>query len=145
MRIDLRQGIELNADEVFQNMATDLGLLKALGLLLRLAPCGLWFGGIPCDSYGFLSSPTHSRSAVNPFGKPLPFVMTGSILCTRYAMLALIAIIRMGVWACEQPDRSTLQFMPPMELLFRQYLQPLMVKWFGAYINIFLAQQVSIH
>ena len=124
-----RQGYDWESDAVFQNLATDLGLLKAIGLLLRLCPEGLWFGGVPCDSFGFLSSPTHGRTALQPFGRPFPFVYQGNILCTRFVMLAIISIIRGCVWAVEQPERSTIAHLPPMQVLLRPYLCPLMVKW----------------
>ena len=103
---DPRQGFDHEADPVFQNLGSDLGLLKAMGLLMHLGPLGLWYGGLPCDSFGFLSSPTHGRGALTPWGNPWPFVFSGNVLCTRYAMLALIAIIRGCVWALEQPEKQ---------------------------------------
>ena len=48
-------------------------------------------------------------------------------------MLAVICIIRGCVWAVEQPDRTALAHMPPMQVLLRPYLQPLMVKWSFGY------------
>ena len=101
-----------------------------MGLLMRLGLLGLWYGGVPCDSFGFLSSPTHGRGALTPWGNPWPFVFTGNVLCTRYAMLALVAIIRGCVWALEQPEKTTIMHMPPFAVLMREYLRPLMVKWF---------------
>lgn len=138
-----RQGFDCNADQVFQNLSSTLGLLKAASLMLRLAPRGLWFGGIPCNSFGYMSSPTHERSSMNPFGSLFPFVTTGNILCTRYVMLAVVAIIRGCVWAAEQPDRSTLEHMPPMKLLFQHFLHPLQVKWCFSRVNLQCAKLFS--
>lgn len=115
---------------MFQNLGTTLGLLKAIALMLRVCPEGLLYGGIPCCSFGFLSSPTHGRGALCPWGNPFPFVYMGNILSTRFALLAVIGIIRGCVWACEQPEKTTITHLPPMELLMRSYLRPLMAKWF---------------
>ncbi len=126
----LRQGFDWTADEIYQNLGTDLGFLKGIGLLLRLAQNGLFFGGVPCDSFGFMSSPTHGRSSLCPFGNHFPFVHLGNLLTTRYGMLALVCIIRGCVWAIEQPERSAIAYLPAIQLLLREYLQPRMVKWF---------------
>jgi hypothetical protein len=90
----LRQGFDHLKDSVFQDLGSEMGLLKALSLVLRLSPLGLLFGGVPCESFGFMASPTHQRSALHPWGAPFPFVYLGNVLCTRFCLLALIAIIR---------------------------------------------------
>ena len=126
----IRQGFEHDADPVFQNLGTDLGFLKALALMMRLHPLGLWYGGVPCCSFGFLSSPTHGRGALTPWGNPWPFVYAGNVLCTRYITLALLALIRGCVWMLEQPEKTTISHIPPVQLLMRDYLRPLMAKWF---------------
>lgn len=64
----LRQGFEVEIDPVFQDLGSDLGLLKA---------------------------------------------------------------IRGCVWAVEQPERTSIVHMPPLQMLMHSFLRPLMVKWFG--------------
>ena len=126
---DPRQGYDWNADQVFQNLATTVGLLKAIGLVLRLTPLGLLFGGVPCDSFGFMSSSLHGRDAISPWGNPYTFVELGNILCTRYALLACLSMARGCVWMLENPLRTAIAYMPPIQLLLKRELRPLLCKW----------------
>ena len=126
----LRQAFDVEDDQVFQDFSTDLGMMKALSLVLRLAPFGLFFAGLPCDSYNFMASATHGRHALAPWGNPFPFVHRGNVFVCRFAMLVLVSMIRGCVWAMEHPLRTTVQHMPPMEILLRDYFRPRMAKWF---------------
>ena len=126
----LRQGFDHLKDSVFEDLGSEMGLLKALSLVLRLSPLGLLFGGVPCESFGFMASPTHQRSALDPWGAPFPFVYLGNVLCTRFCILALISMIRGCVWALENPLRTCIDTMPPIQLLLHRQLRPLLVKWF---------------
>ena len=99
-------------------------------LILRIKSKGLFFGGVPCDSMGFLSSPTHKRSALFPWGAPYGFVYTGNILCCRFSMMVLISISRGVVWGLENPERTAINHVPPIGLLLQSFLRPLTVKWY---------------
>ena len=68
----LRQGMDVESDPVSHNLLSEIGFLKGLELTLRLMAFALFFGGLPCKSYTFISSATHQRSAVQPNGKTLP-------------------------------------------------------------------------
>jgi len=128
----LRQAFELEADGVFCDMMSDVGFMKGVELVLRLVPLALLYGGVPCESYGFMSSGTHQRAACQPWGHtPYPFVWRGNVMATRFVLLAVLAIVRNCVWMAEQPDRSYLIHLPPMQLLFHRCLKPRMVKWRG--------------
>ena len=125
-----RQGFDWVSDEIYQNLGSDLGFLKALQLLLRVVPLGLLFGGVPCDSFIFLSSSVHQRDATNPWGNPWPFVFQGNVLCTRFCLIALMCICRGCVWMLENPLRTAIEYMPPVQLLLQKHFHPLVVKWY---------------
>ena len=125
----LRQGFDSGKDAITMNLLTDLGFLNAIGLSLRLMVFGLLFGGVPCESYSFMSSGTHERSAAAPSGKAYPFVIEGSTMASRFAFLALLVISRGGCWMAENPFRSVLEIMPCMQLLLNSILRPLKVYW----------------
>ena len=128
----LRQGLDICNDQCFGDLTSDCGFLKALELVLRLKPLGLLHGGIPCCSFGFMSSPTHARTALEPWGNLLfSFVFVGNVCATRFALLALLAVVRKCVWMLEQPGRSALVHLPPIQLLLRLELRPRLVKWSG--------------
>lgn len=107
-----------------------MGFPTAPRLILRIKSKGLFFGGVPCDSMGFLSSPTHKRSALFPWGAPYGFVYTGNILCCRFSMMVLISISRGVVWGLENPERTAINHVPPIGLLLQSFLRPLTVKWY---------------
>lgn len=111
------------------NILNDLGLLHGISLTLRIAVFGLLFGGVPCESYTFMSSGTHARSAADPNGNPWPFVIEGSTMACRFVFLALLAISRGVVWGLENPKRSILKVMPCIQLLMNPILQPRQVYW----------------
>ena len=127
---ELRQGFDITDEDVENNLLSEVGFLKALLLALRLQPFGLYYGALPCDSFGWMSCGTHGRSATSPGGKPHPFVVEGNIVLCRWMMLALIAVVRGCVWMAENPGRTTLQVMPAMKHLMSEKLRPLMVRWF---------------
>lgn len=110
-------------------MLSDLGFCKALELALRLMSFGLLFGAIPCQSLGFMSSATHGRSSARPEGNPYPFVVEGSTFVARFSIIALVVLVRGGVWAAENPARTALSYMPDLGVLLNPCLRPLMVNW----------------
>jgi hypothetical protein len=126
----LRQGMDVESDPVSHNLLSEIGFLKGLELTLRLMAFALFFGGLPCKSYTFISSATHQRSAVQPNGNPFPFVIEGSTLLCRWSIMALIAVARGAVWMLEHPDRTTVDLMPSFQALMPLKLKPLMVRWF---------------
>lgn len=127
----LRQSYEFTREQVFEDMCSDLGFMKALQLALRIKPFGLMYGGVPCESFSFMGSATHGRHATNPFGNAWPFVARGSICCTRLVLLALLCTVRGGVWFIENPALTVLPHFPAVRLLMQKALMPLQVKWSG--------------
>ena len=127
----LRQPYEIEREPVFENLDTDLGFLRCLNLCMRLVPFGLWYGAIPCCSFIFLSMATHQRTSENPWGAPQEFVYTSNCIASRYCLLALIAIIRGCVWCIENPLRTYVDLLPPVQLLLRPHFKPMLSKWFN--------------
>ena len=125
-----RQGLDKNVDPVFQDLTSDTGFAKALQVLLRVVVGGLLFGGVPCNSFGFMSQGGHQRSALQPWGREeFMFVEEGSVLASRFAIMCLIACCRGVTWFLENPGRSTISMIPPLQLLLRPELRPLTVRW----------------
>ena len=130
MGLDLRQGFDLSHDPVFGDFTSDVGFMKSIELVLRLTLDGLLYGGLPCASFGFLSSPTHERSAMEPWGNlKFPFVCVGNVCATRFAVLVCLAVVRGCSWMLEQPGKTALLFLPPIKLLLQPALRPRMVRW----------------
>ena len=119
-------------DPVFGDFTTTVGFMKGVELTLRLVVNGLLFGGLPCQSMGFMSSPTHKRSPADPWGDLRhPFVWIGNVCATRFTLLVCLAIVRRGTWMLEQPGRTALPWLPPIRLLLQPKLRPRLVKWRG--------------
>lgn len=130
LKCEPRQGFDLELDNVFQDMSSDIGLFKSIELVLRLLPGGLLHGGVPCQSFGFMSCATHGRDGGNPWGNNYPFVLLGNVCATRFAFLSLLVAVRGGYWLLENPGRTTIDLLPPIRLLLNPYLLPRSVKWF---------------
>ena len=127
--VNPRQGFDFKEDVTF-DLRSDTGFCKGLLLSLRLLAFGLCYGAVPCDSLGWMSSGTHQRSSVCPSGnQTCAFVVEGSIFCTRFMIFALVSAIRGSVWFAENPSRTSLTYMPPIQLLMHPLLMPLIVKW----------------
>eukprot|EP00435_Cladocopium_sp_Y103_P018677 s1067_g4.t1 len=123
-RYVFEQAYELEADGVFCDMMSDVGFIKGAELVLRMVPLALLYGGIPCESYGFMSSGTRRRAASQPWGHAYCFVFRGNVIATRFVLLAMLAIVRNCLWMAEQPDRSFLIHLPPMQVLFHRTAGP---------------------
>ena len=102
---------------------------------MRLQIYGLLFGGVPCNSFAFMASATHARSYLDPWGRSFSFVYEGNVVCTRFALLALVAICRKCFWMLENPLRTMLEHMPPILWLLQDYLNPLVVRWYWTQNN----------
>lgn len=129
-RLDPRQGFDITNDVVTQDLLHTNGFLMALSLMLRLVPMGLVFGALPCQSFVWLSSSTHDRHGLSPYGaQTSPFVMVGNTLCARLSLLILVGICRQCLWIVENPLRSIFTEMPAMLHLLHEKLKPLIVTW----------------
>ena len=104
--------------------------LALLRLLLRVRPLGLLYAGLPCDSMGFMSSSVHQRSALDPWGAPRVFVFLGNLLSCRLSILVLVGIARGVTWMLENPLRTAVDYLPPIQWLLQPHLRPLLAQWF---------------
>lgn len=138
-----RQAFELSKDAVFGDLTSDLGFVNAIELTLRLVPLGLLFGGVPCESFGFMAAGTHGRSATSPWGNPFPFCRIGNVCATRFAILVCLCIIRGCTWMLEQPGRTTLHHLPPIQILLHHCFKPRLVRWSGP--QYFFSYNCQLH
>lgn len=130
--LSLRQGYDIEKDPVFDDFTSEVGLLRAIELVLRLSVLGLLYAAIPCQSFGFMSSNTHGRSGARPWGEEVfEFVEVGSICACRFAILALLGMTRKCVWMIENPSNTTLHHIPSIQLLLRPELRPRSIRWIG--------------
>ena len=60
---------------------------------------------------------------------PLDLYILGNVLCCRFSMMVLICIGRGVVWGLENPERTAINHVPPIDLILQSFLRPLTVKW----------------
>ena len=89
-----------------------LGFTIAVQKLLRVLAGGLFWSGLPCSSFIFMSQGSSGRHKSNPSGNNSLLTRTGNKLCCRWTLLVMLAIARGVYWVCEQPSSS---FAPKME------------------------------
>ena len=130
-----RQGFEVTSKPVVEDISTTMGLVNAARLVLRLKPKALLALGMPCNSFGFMSSSQHARCEQLPHGdEKFPFVCTGNMLGYRTAILALIGCVRMAVFFLENPERSKCIILPVLKnIMSFKLLRPQTCKWPDAY------------
>lgn len=117
---------------MFQDFTQDSGYLVALALTLRLVPQALLFGGIPCQSFGYMSVGTHKRTGAAPWGESQhPFVWIGNVCATRFALLAILATVRNCKWVFEQPGGTTIHHLPPIRFLLDPIFTPRSTRWWA--------------
>ena len=133
INVDLRQPYDIDRDQVFNDLLSAPGMVKALALALRLQQRGLLFAGLPCSSYIFISSATHKRTITNPWGEEAwRFVKDGNCLGSRFALLVCVAIARGATWLVENPQSTRIFWLPPLKwLLQKRGLGGQAVRWWG--------------
>ena len=126
--------MDYEKDGFAYNLLSDVGFLYAIRQVLRVKEDGLSFWGLPCDSFGFMSSPGHQRTWRNPFGCGYhKFVVAGNILATRMVCLLCLSVVRRLRFFVEQPDRSMAMIFPYLQhLLSFPHVQVQRVTWLGA-------------
>jgi hypothetical protein len=98
---------EIDKDPVMCDLTTDIGMLHAVGLVLRLKVGGLLWGGVPCSSWVWVNRATSRRTQNCPLGNPKePSVRRANLLVVRWTLLVLLAVSRGCLWLCEQPMSS---------------------------------------
>ena len=132
-RACVRQGYDLNRDAVVENILSTMGFMRATALGLRLQACGLLYAAIPCNSYSYMSSSLHKRTDQNPHGdRTRPFVVEGTCVAARTALIIILCISRSVSWFVENPSSSRLNSSPFFKyLLARPDLQGDTVRWPG--------------
>lgn len=109
----LRQGVDILKDAYIHNLMTVMGLVWGIRQILRVRHGGLCFFALPCQSFGFLSSPLHARSADDPWGsRKWSFVLQGNLLAARTSLLWLLAAARSCAVLLENPGRSKVVEIP---------------------------------
>lgn len=109
---------EIEDDAQKFDLLSDEGMLRAVGLTLRLKVGALLFGGHPCSTFVWLSRGSTRRSASRPLGDPLcAAAQKANQMASRFSLLILLAVARGAVWLVEQPCSSLLKNHPRFSLL----------------------------
>ena len=98
------------------------GFFQCLQHTLRLDEFGLLFGGVPCNSFTWISSSQHNRNESNGFmgnWEKYSWVELMNILATRAAICIAVALSRRCYFMVENPDRSTLPSFPYFDHLLQ--------------------------
>ena len=130
----LRQGYDVEKDQIFQNIANTYGLLTGVRNVLRVKEKGLLFLGLPCNSHTWVSSSQHQRGPVNPYGnQAYDFVKRGNLIAYRSALIICIGLVRGLVWLLENPSGSRCIYLPVLHglLQFKQLLGSQQCRWWG--------------
>ena len=119
---------------------TRYGYIVALQYLLRVRAGGLLFGGLPCSLHVWMSRGTSKKTRANPrglLGEGLGFaadcVRVANLIAARYAIMALICLVRSIFWLTEQPSSSVAQFLP--YIVHALHPDQMMVGFAGAVIQ----------
>mmetsp|Transcript_85335 Transcript_85335/g.135247 ORF Transcript_85335/g.135247 Transcript_85335/m.135247 type:complete len:372 (+) Transcript_85335:17-1132(+) len=133
-----RYDIALDADSM--DFTTVYGYIVALQYLLRVRAGGLLFGGLPCSLHVWMSRGTSKKTRANPrglLGEGLGFaadcVRVANLIAARYAIMALICLVRSIFWLTEQPSSSVAQFLP--YIVHALHPDQMMVGFAGAVIQ----------
>ena len=101
-----------------QDLSTVVGLLLGILQVLRLRKGALLWLGVPCSSFGFMSSSVHKRTWRDPLGDiQRSFVSMGNVLSARACLLAALAMVRKSYYFIEHPQQSMLQAFPYVRFL----------------------------
>ena len=133
-----RQGFECESKPIVEDICTTMGLVNAVRLILRLKPKSLLALGLPCNSFGYMSSSLHCRSNELPHGREhYPFVCLGNQIGYRSELLTLLGVVRMVLWFLENPERSKCVVLPVLERISSaNVLRSRTCKWSDAYKSV---------
>ena len=135
----LRQGFDIERNEVIEDLTGTMGFLKGVSLCLRLQRRGLLYMGLPCNSHTFMSCSQHKRGYFRPCGdETYGFVVEGNMIAFRAGILILLAIARSVVWLLENPGNSRCVYLPVLEYLlkFQNLLGSSRTGWSGPYLLV---------
>lgn len=126
MPYDVHRGGNYRKEE---DLTTFEGFATAVLYCLRGSPGFLLWGGIPCNSFGFMAQSGHQRSEQQPFGNRLrAWVQLGNTLASRFFILAALSVARKGFYAIENPGQSRLIWFPYYRIL-AQYIPHFKGRW----------------
>ena len=130
----LRQGFDIEREEVLENMESSMGFLNSIRLALRIQRHGLAMLGLPCNSPSFMSSSVHARSESLPFGnEEKTLVVYGNKLAYRTTLIILLCLVKGVTWFLENPGGSKCLLLPAFANLLelRNLLGTTTCNWWG--------------
>ena len=100
-------------------------------------------GGLPCSGQIWISSGSTGKSREDPRGDiTQPCTQLANKLACRFALVALLCLVRQVWWLAEQPGSSVARHLPYLELALAPamntlgFAQGIFQKvWFGSCIN----------
>lgn len=79
---------------------------------------GLLFAGLPCSAHVWINSGTSKKNRLDPRGSmDQESTVIGNMLACRFALVALVALVRQIWWVTEQPNSSVAQYLPYLEIV----------------------------
>ena len=94
----------------------------ALQYVLRLRAGALLMCGLPCSLHVWLSRGTSGKSRENPrgdcdgFTASMKKTMEANMIACRFALIALVCLVRQVWWVTEQPSSSVAHYLEYLEL-----------------------------
>lgn len=140
---DPRSGFDILADGVGQDLATTIGFATAIRNVLRCKCRALFYVGLPCNSFTFMTSSRHQRSAARPYGcEAYKFVVEGNMVAARSCLLIALSVVRGLSWFLENPKRSACIYLPYLRfLLAHPALNAEVVTWWGPNLSSICSTQ----
>lgn len=97
------------------------GYLVALQYTMRLKPGALLMCGLPCSLHVWISRGTSGKSRQNPRGNcegstAHTCTQKANLIACRFALVALLCMVRCVWWLTEQPSSSVAHWLPYIEL-----------------------------
>ncbi|CAL1137169.1 unnamed protein product [Cladocopium goreaui] len=133
-------GIDCRSFDILKNPLHDLasaeGFCIALTKTLRVKRNGVIWGGNPCSSWIWISAhSTKRRSSLGVMGdEEVPSVALANCLAARFALLAMVCVVRGLFWCVEQPMSSLLPQCPYMAHVLTNMMPAFFQRtWLGAF------------
>ena len=108
------------------------GLVTAIITVMALCAGGLCHLATVCTSFVFINVATHGRSMVVPEGwreESPEYVLLGTCLAARSAIIAILCWSLGGVWILEQPSSSCMTYLNSWQVAIKFFVKKMEEGW----------------